>query len=63
MTVSPQHRTKFAKLMRLITHARENEISVLVVDSPKVLGDTYDELCLNLSLIAEANLSVNFARP
>ena len=52
--------TKFANLLRL---ARAQRTEVVVVDTPGVLGDTYDEIVQSLSLLAERGLQLAISTP
>jgi len=51
---------KFANLLRL---ARAQRTEVVVVDTPGVLGDTYDEIVQSLSLLAERGLQLAISTP
>lgn len=51
---------KFANLLRL---ARSQRTEVVVVDTPGVLGDTYDEIVQSLSLLAERGLQLAISTP
>ena len=49
---------KFDGLQRLIEKAKSDGIAIIVVHHPEVLGDTYEELVLNLNKLADAGLSL-----
>lgn len=51
---------KFANLLRLV---RAQRAEVVVVDTPGVLGDTYDEIVQSLSLLAERGLQLAIRAP
>ena len=54
---------KFAQFDVLIKNARKDRIEAVVVVSPKILGDTYDELMTNLNKLASANLLLAIVPP
>jgi hypothetical protein len=53
--------------LQLIAKAKsatgEDKINLVVVDRPWVLGDTHEEVMTNLSLLAEAGLSLAIVNP
>ena len=51
---------KFAGLLRLCEDAKQSGTDVVVIHSPEVLGDNYDELIESLNRIADANLQLAF---
>ena len=55
---------KFKQLDRLVTEAKaKGEVDAVIVASPQVLGDTYDELVANLNKLADAELAVVIVPP
>lgn len=55
---------KFKQLNRLISGARQSgDVDAVVVASPEVLGDTYEELVANLNKLAGAELAVVIVPP
>jgi hypothetical protein len=54
---------KFAGLAALIDKARRENMFAVMVESPQVLGDTYDELVTNLDALAAADLSIMIVPP
>ncbi len=55
---------KFKQLNRLINGARQTgDVDAVVVASPEVLGDTYDELVANLNKLAGAELALVIVPP
>ena len=54
--------TKFREFDRMIEDAKAGNIDDLIIAWPDVLGDTYEELIENLSLIAEAGLHLVITR-
>jgi hypothetical protein len=49
---------KFAGLLRLCKDAKQSGAEVVVIHSPEVLGDNYDELIESLNRISDAKLSL-----
>lgn len=49
---------KFKHFNQMIAEAKQKKIDVVLVYSPHVLGDNYEELVTNLNKIADANLSL-----
>ena len=48
-------RDKFRQFDRLVADAkRRAEVDAVLVTSPEVLGDTYDEVIMNLNKLADA---------
>lgn len=55
---------KFKQLDRLVSKAKtKGDVDAVVVASPQVLGDTYDELVANLNKLADAELAVVVVPP
>jgi len=55
---------KFKELDRLVMEAKaKGEVDAVIVASPQVLGDTYEELVANLNKLAEAELAVVIVPP
>ena len=55
---------KFKQLDRLVGEAKlKGDVDAVVVESPQVLGDTYDELLANLNKLAQAELAVVIVPP
>lgn len=55
-------REKFAEFDKMIEHAKSGGVRHVVVAAPWVLGDTYDELLVNLGKLARAGLTLAIAR-
>ena len=47
---------KFASFDSMIEKCRRDDVDILVVAWPKVLGDNYEELLTNLEKVADAGL-------
>lgn len=56
MDIPAAHRVKFASFLSLIDDAKSGKMDVLLVAYPHVLGDTFEEVMVNLGLIAEAQI-------
>lgn len=55
---------KFKELDRLVREAKtRQDVDAVVVASPQVLGDTYEELIANLNKLADAELAVVVVPP
>lgn len=55
---------KFKQLNRLVNGARQTgDVDAVVVASPEVLGDTYEELVDNLNKLAGAELALVIVPP
>jgi hypothetical protein len=52
------YETKFADFMKMCDDAAKERVSVVIVPTPAVLGDTYEEIIESLSRLADANLSL-----
>jgi len=57
------HDEKFAGFMRACERAREKNVCSILIDNPLALGDTYDELIQNLSLLAAYGLTLRIISP
>jgi collagenase-like PrtC family protease len=57
-TIPEAHEFKYKNFLKMIANAKENKIREVVIVNPWVLGDNYEEVMLNISLIAEAGLSL-----
>ena len=51
---------KFKEFNRLL---REAEVDLLVIDSPEVLGDNYEELIENLRRLSSSGLHLSIVPP
>ena len=58
MTRRQAYESKFADFMKMCDDAAKERVSVVIVPTPAVLGDTYEEIIESLSRLAEANLSL-----
>jgi DNA repair photolyase len=56
------YKDKFTGLLRLCAKAKKNGWQVLIVASPEILGDDYEELVTNLRQAAKAGMMVAFAK-
>jgi hypothetical protein len=54
---------KFATLLSLCKDAASGKFDAVIVAYPEALGDSYEELKINLSLLANAGLLVALAGP
>jgi hypothetical protein len=52
---------KFAGLLRLCAEVKQGKFQIIVVTSPEILGDDYDELVHNLKQCAQVGLLVAFS--
>ncbi len=52
---------KFAALITLCDDAASGEYEAVIIAYPEVLGDSYEEIMINLSLLADAGLLVAVA--
>jgi hypothetical protein len=52
---------KFANLFALCEEAASGKFAVVIIAHPEVLGDTYEEVMISLSLLANAGLLVAVA--
>jgi len=59
--MTERHKRKYAGFLRLCQESKANEVKVVVVSHPKVLGDNYEELVTNLGLLAEHGLTLGIA--
>jgi hypothetical protein len=57
------HAEKFAGLEQLISESGTNGVKAVMIHAPQVLGDTYDEMIVNLNRVAEAELAVVIVPP
>ena len=55
---------KFKELDKLVTDAKKKgDVDAVIVASPQVLGDDYEELVANLNKLADAELAVVIVPP
>jgi anaerobic glycerol-3-phosphate dehydrogenase len=54
---------KFVKFDKLVQSARKDQAEAVIVALPQVLGDSYDELLVNLNKLALANLLLAIVPP
>lgn len=54
---------KFDQLDALIKQASSMGVAGVLIQSPQVLGDTYDELIANMNAISAANLAIVVVPP
>jgi len=59
----PTYERKFADFIRLCRDAKAAGVRTVLVASPCVIGDNYDEIIESLSRLAEAGLSLQVADP
>jgi len=59
----PYDPTKFAELDRMLAESKRTGIKVVVVAAPQVLGDTYEELIINLDKLAAHDLQLAIVSP
>jgi hypothetical protein len=57
------YEAKFATFIRMIDGATASKIDCVVVHSPQVLGDTYEEIVESLNRLAGAQLAVAIVPP
>jgi hypothetical protein len=67
MIVSAAHCEKYAGWLQLIAKAKyatgKDKSNLVIVDRPWALGDTHEEVMINLSLLAEAGLYLAIVNP
>lgn len=54
---------KWHTLDTLLTAVKKDEVTTIFVPFPETLGDTYAELLVNLSKVAQAGLYLRIAEP
>ena len=54
---------KFVKFDQMVQNAWKDQAEAVIVASPQVLGDSYDELLVNLNKLALANLLLAIVPP
>lgn len=59
----PNYEQKFADFIRLCRESKKSGVKQVVVASPSVIGDNYDEIIESLSRLAEAGLALQVADP
>lgn len=57
------HKIKYASFIRMIDQAKQGDFQVVVIASPVVIGDDYDEIITNLGLLATARLALSVVAP
>lgn len=57
------YQEKFANSIRLCQNAQSQPADFVLVASPEVLGDTYEELVTSLGHLAQAGLALRIAHP
>lgn len=65
MDISESHKQKFSGLLQLIDQHNQtgDGLDSITITSPEVLGDNYEEIILNLGLLAENRIPLNIAPP
>ena len=56
---SPDYEIKFANFIKACKKVKEDNISHIIIDQPRILGDTYEEIIESLSRLAEAKLALH----
>jgi hypothetical protein len=56
--IPPGYESKYAEFIQLCAKARSDNVEHVVIATPWVLGDTYDEIIESLSRLAEAGLAL-----
>ena len=59
--MTSEHREKYANFLCMIEDAKATKFEVVIVAYPSVLGDNYEELIINLGLLASAKLKLLIA--
>jgi hypothetical protein len=54
---------KFVKFDQMVQNAWKDQAEAVIVASPQVLGDTYDELLVNLNKLGQAKLLLAIVPP
>ena len=52
------NKEKFKSFYKMIEDAKAHKIDLVLVACPEVLGDNYEEIIENLSLIADADIQL-----
>jgi hypothetical protein len=55
------YKQKFATLLTLCEDAASGDFEAVIIAYPRVLGDTYEEMLMSLSLLANAGLLIAVA--
>ncbi len=55
----PDYEMKFANFIKACKKARQDNIPHIIIDKPRALGDTYEEIIESLSRLAEAKLALH----
>ena len=55
---SPPYESKFAEFLRMCRDAKQQGLEAVVVRSPEVLGDDYEELVESLNRLSDAGLAL-----
>ena len=50
---------KFANFIKACRKAKQDSIPHIIIDQPRILGDTYEEIIESLSRLAEAKLALH----
>ncbi|MFA5264453.1 MAG: hypothetical protein WC378_11565 [Opitutaceae bacterium] len=59
----PNYQTKFADFIRLCRKSQADGVQQVVIASPSIIGDNYEEIIESLSRLAEAGLGLQIAGP
>lgn len=57
------HKAKYASFIRMIDQAKQGDFQAVVIASPVVIGDDYNEIITNLGLLATAGLALSIVAP
>lgn len=64
MKLSEAHQKKFAQFIEMCQQTQtKGDADIVIIHHPAVLGDTYEELITNLSLLAESGLALGILPP
>ena len=55
----PDYEIKFANFIKACRKAKQDRIPHIIIDQPRILGDTYEEIIESLSRLAEAKLALH----
>ncbi len=52
---------KFANFIQMCEEAKRNDVGAIVVATPEILGDNFDEVIESLSRLADTGLALHIA--
>lgn len=63
MYIPEEHKTRYRSLLSSIEKTKADGVDVLIVEEPRVLGTSYDDIITNLGLISENKLLLAISPP